>query len=134
VTAFTRPATLRVKIPDQANIALVAMTSKRARLIVSVTNIQAPAKITANTMPVVRNRCFGIRCRRMGDDSSSAAKPSTMEPATLSCMSLLTFSGMQPTSARLTPTTERQIWAVSGAPRRTYTRWMTRRSRRTLRA
>jgi hypothetical protein len=125
---------LSVKIPDQANIALVAMTSKRARLIVSVTNDHAPTKITAKTIPVVRSTCFGIRCNRMGDDSSSAAKPRTMEPATLSCMSLLTFRGMQPTSARLTPTTERQIWAMSGAPRRTYTRWMIRRSRRTLRA
>jgi hypothetical protein len=110
---------LRVKMPDQANIALVAITSNRARLIVSVTKSQAPMKITTNTMLVVNTKRFGMRCRRIGDVSSNAAKPSTMEPATLSCRVLLTLSGMHPTSERFTPTIDRQTCATRGAPRRT---------------
>ncbi len=108
-----------MKIPDQANIALVAITSNNARLIVSVTNSHAPMKITTKTMLVVNSRRLGMRCRKIGDVSRRAAKPSTMEPATLSCRVLFTLSGMHPTSERFTPTTDRQICATRGAPRRT---------------
>jgi len=48
-------------MPDQANIALVAITSNSARLIVSVTKSQAPMKITTNTTLVVSTRRLGIR-------------------------------------------------------------------------
>jgi hypothetical protein len=123
-----------VKTPDHANIALKAITSNSARLIVSVTKSHPPANSTTKISAVVSRSRLGMRCMSTGDDSRSAAKPRTMPAATWSCRNLLVFSGMHPTRARFTPTALRQTCAVSGAPRRTWTRWMRRRSRPTLRA
>ncbi len=90
-----------VKIPDHVNIALKAMTSNRARLIVEVTNIHAPAKRNTNTSDVAIGRRFGRRWSRKGEVSRSAAKPRTIIPATLSCRSLLVLSGMHPTRGQI---------------------------------
>lgn len=132
-TAERIPTPVRqwVNTPDQANMALNAMTSNRARLIVAVTNIQAPAKRNTNTSDVEMTRRFGRRCSRKGDVNSSAAKPRTIIPATLSCRSLLVLSGTHPTSARFTPITVRKNAAEVGAPRRPARRPSRRRSRRT---
>lgn len=119
MTSFARAAMLRVKMADHVNIAVVASSSKSARLIVSVTKSHASTKITTKVATVENRNRRGIRCMRMGELSSSEAKPRTMDAATLSCSILLTFSGMHPTSARLTPTTDRQTWATTAVPRRT---------------
>jgi len=120
-----------VKIPDHVNIALKAMTSNRARLIVAVTNSHAPAKRNTNTSEVAIGRRFGRRWSRKGEVSRSAAKPRTIIPATLSCRSLLVLSGMHPTRARFTPITVRKNAAAVGAPRRPARRPRRARSRRT---
>lgn len=120
-----------MKTPDHTNIALKAITSNRARLMVAVTKSQAPANRNTNTDDVVTTRRRGRRCSRNGDVSRSAANPSTIIPATLSCRSLFVFRGMQPTSARLTPITVRKTAADVAAPRRPARRPSRRRSRRT---
>lgn len=120
-----------MKTPDQANITPKAMTSKRARLMVSVTKSHAPAKSTTNTIAVVIGRRRGIRCSSTGEVSSRAAKPSTIMPATLSCRSLFVFSGTQPTRARFTPIVVRHACAIVAAPRREAERPRRTRSRRT---
>lgn len=125
------PARHCVKTPDHANIALKAMTSNSARLIVAVTKSHAPAKRKTKTSEVVRTRRFGSRCSRNGEVSSSAAKPSTIIPATLSCRSLSVLRGTHPTSARFTPITVRNSADAVAAPRRPARRPRRRRSRRT---
>lgn len=120
-----------VKTPDHANMIAKAMTSNRARLMVSSTNSHAPAKSSTKADTVVSRRRFGMRCRRIGDVSSSALNPSTIMAATLSCRLLMVLSGMQPTSARFTPTVVRQICAMVAAPRRAAVRPRRTRSRRT---
>lgn len=125
------PARQWVKMPDHANIALNAMTSKSARLIVAVTKSQAPANRKTNTAAVEITRRFGRRCSRNGEVRRSAAKPRTIIPATLSWRSLSVLSGTHPTRARLTPITVRKNAADVAAPRRPALRPSRRRSRRT---
>ena len=55
------PARQWVKTPDQANMALKAMTSNSARLIVAVTKSQAPAKRKTKTTEVDTTRRLGRR-------------------------------------------------------------------------
>jgi hypothetical protein len=73
---------LWVNIPDQENIAPTASTSKRARLMVPLTNSDAEANRNTKVTPVVRCRRRGIRCRSSGEVSSRAANPRTMAAAT----------------------------------------------------
>ncbi len=122
---------IHVKIPDQPNIAAKAITSKSARLMVAVTNIHAPANRNTKTRAVAIARRRFRRCSSTGVVINSAAKPSTIMPATLSCRSLLLFRGTQPTSARLTPITVRQTKATVAAPRRPARDPNRRSSRRT---
>ncbi len=117
--------------PDQANITVKAMTSKSVRLMVSVTKSQAPAKMTTKLIDVVSTRRLGMRCSRTGLLSRRAAKPRTIMPATLSCRSLLLFSGMHPTRARFTPIVVRHSCTTVAAPRRAAVRPRRTRSRRT---
>ncbi|KTS02624.1 hypothetical protein NS206_09685 [Microbacterium testaceum] len=120
--------------PDHPNIAANAITSNSARLIVAVTKSHAPANRNTKTraVEIARRRCR--RCSSTGVVMSSAAKPRTIMPATLSCRSLLVLRGTQPTSARFTPITERQIRATVAAPRRPAREPSRRRSRRTRKA
>jgi len=122
---------ISVKIPDQPNIAAKAITSKSARLIVAVTNSHAPANRKTKTRAVEIARRRFRRCSSTGVVINSAAKPSTIMPATLSCRSLLLFRGTQPTRARLTPITVRQTKATVAAPRRPARDPSRRSSRRT---
>ncbi|GAA2569108.1 hypothetical protein GCM10009862_04780 [Microbacterium binotii] len=105
--------------PDQPNIALKAMTSNRARLMVPATNTQAPANRPTKTNPVVSISRFGKRCIMKGLVSRSPAKPRTIAAATRSCTNPLVVSGTHPTRARLAPTTEKRMRAVTAVPRRT---------------
>jgi hypothetical protein len=110
---------------------VVPIISNRARLIVASTKSHAAANSTTNTPAVVTCRSTGIRCMRTGDDTSSAAKPSTIPAATLSCRCLLTVSGTQPTIDRLTPMTLKNTCAEVAAPLRAAERPARIRSRRT---
>jgi len=107
------------------------MTSKRARLIVSETNSHAPPNRKTKITAVVTTRRRGIRCISTGEVSRSAAKPSTMPAATLSCRNLFVFSGTKPTIDRFTPIVVRNTWALTAEPRRDARRPMRARSRRT---
>jgi len=131
VVATPACASIHVKIPDQPNMAVKAMTSKSARLIVAVTNSHAPAKRNTKTRAVEIARRRFRRWSRIGVVINRAAKPSTIMPATLSCRSLLLFKGTQPTSARFTPITVRQTNATVAAPRRPARAPSRRSSRRT---
>lgn len=131
VVATPACASIHVKIPDQPNMAVKAMTSKSARLIVAVTNSHAPAKRNTKTRAVEIARRRFRRWSRIGVVINRAAKPSTIMPATLSCRSLLLFRGTQPTSARFTPITVRQTNATVAAPRRPARAPSRRSSRRT---
>ena len=131
VVATPACASIHVKIPDQPNMAVKAMTSKSARLIVAVTNSHAPAKRNTKTRAVEIARRRFRRWSRIGAVINRAAKPSTIMPATLSCRSLLLFRGTQPTSARFTPITVRQTNATVAAPRRPARAPSRRSSRRT---
>jgi hypothetical protein len=57
----TPPPRQCVNTPDHANIALKAMTSKSARLMVDVTKSHAPAKRNTKTTDVEITRRFGRR-------------------------------------------------------------------------
>ena len=131
VVATPACASIHVKIPDQPNMAVKAMTSKSARLIVAVTNSHPPAKRNTKTRAVEIARRRFRRWSRIGVVINRAAKPSTIMPATLSCRSLLLFKGTQPTSARFTPITVRQTNATVAAPRRPARAPSPRSSRRT---
>ena len=131
VVATPARESIPVKIPDQPNMAVKAMTSKSARLIVAVTNSHPPAKRNTKTRAVEITRRRFRRWSRIGVVINSAAKPSTIMPATLSCRSLLLFKGTQPTSARFTPITVRQTNATVAAPRRPAREPSRRSSRRT---
>lgn len=110
---------------------MVPIISNSARLIVALTNSQADANSRVKTTAVAAWRMRGIRCISTGEVRMSAAKPSTIPAATLSCRCLLTFSGMHPTSDRLTPITLKKICAVVAAPRRDAVRPARTKSRRT---